>query len=216
MGERWRASDVDLADLLWEEHPGQRMLRIVAGAVFVVLLISVPAYFILAGPPTASQPAVTQPAITQPATASRTAPATVPEPGRPAGSPSTGPADPTHPYEAPLSAFAVKFGRVVTARTVRDPQWGTHRPAGKYAVIHLSLRNTTRRPVYPPVHLPLVTTAGSTFMPVWEPTFGQTVLVGHGDLGKLKPGATTTVAIVYDVPQHAVVATLSGLRLRRP
>lgn len=211
MDDRWRASDVELVDTLWDAPTTTRRVpRLVAGAAFVVLMLFGLGYFLI-DPISAPQPAVTEPMATPrtPTAAPRAAPVR----GKPVRSPSTGPADPTHPYEAPLADFAVKIDRVATARAVRDPQWGTHRPAGKYVVIHLSLRNTTRRPVYPPVHLPLVTADGRTFLPVWEPTFGQTVLVAHGDLGRLNPGATTRVVIVYDVPEHAVAVTLSGRKL---
>jgi hypothetical protein len=181
-------------------------MRVFAGAVFGALLFFCVGYY-LAGSKPAPHTTVAQSVPAPVSTATATAPVE---------SPSIGPADPTHPYEAPLTDFAVKIDGVRTVRTVTDPQWGTHHPAGKYVVIRLSLRNTTKRLVYPPVHLPLTTADGTDFMPTWEPTFGQTVLIGHGDLGRLNPGATTKVVIIYDVPKDAVPVRLSGLRLHRP
>lgn len=115
--------------------------------------------------------------------------------------------------ESPLSDVEVEAIASSWAKSLNDSLHGTTKPDGRYFLVRLYMRNTTDRPVTPPTHLSLFAASGAEFAPKWDQTFGQTVLVGHGKVNDLGPGAKTTVVLVYDVPTGTRPATVDQLKL---
>ncbi|WP_157429716.1 hypothetical protein [Actinomadura oligospora] len=137
--------------------------------------------------------------------------------GAPTGAPAPG-ASPSlvennGTLESPLSDFRAEVAGTSWATSLTDSLHGTTRPAGRYLLVRVSLHNITDRPVTPPAHLSLHGADGSEFPPLWDQTFGQTVLVGHGKVNDLGPGARTTVVLVYDVPRGTKPKTVADLKL---
>ncbi|MEU5879862.1 DUF4352 domain-containing protein [Spirillospora sp. NPDC047279] len=115
--------------------------------------------------------------------------------------------------ESPLTDFKATVRGHSWATSLTDPSKGTTKPQGRYLLVRITMRNITKHPVHPPAHLSLHTADGSEYAPEWDQTFGQTVLVGRGKLNDLNPGATTTVVLVYDVPQGTKPAAVATLKL---
>ncbi|MFC4913810.1 DUF4352 domain-containing protein [Actinomadura gamaensis] len=115
--------------------------------------------------------------------------------------------------ESPLSDFEAAVSGTSWAASLSDPLHGTTRPDGRFLLVRVSMRNITDHPVYPPAHLSLYAADGSEFAPEWDQTFGQTVLVGHGKVNDLRPGARTTVVLVYDLPEGVRPKAVAQLKL---
>ncbi|MCP2342557.1 DUF4352 domain-containing protein [Actinomadura rupiterrae] len=115
--------------------------------------------------------------------------------------------------ESPLSDFQAEVTGTSWASSLTDSLHGTTKPDGRYLLVRVLMRNISQRPVYPPAHLSLFTADGTEYVPQWDQTFGQTVLVGHGKVNDLSPGARTTVVLVYDVPAGTKPRSVADLKI---